>query len=365
MLGVPADREPSETPEVAAGPGPASPAPPCSQGGCQPLPLLRGCEEVSRGVDYCTVSLPSGIAESLMRSPPVGRIEHVADGKGMRGYRQSAEYLVLGGSIWRRWEPISGSPTWGTAYETWEASGAAGAILAEWMVPYAAEVRTTRLDLAMDVACDDHLTPGQVIAPIADPEWNTDRGTRVRHKADGPEREWVWYVGARSSERMLRVYRKDLDQPMLYGGDVGPVMRVELELKKPLAHPMLEAWGRDEPSGWGAFGRHVYDLTGRQLVPISDLPAVERRSNVEALQSVLAFFEQHGGALDDMIGSGIDVCELAAVRSARPVKDSGQRARQKKRRIGIFGLVEQFGGVEQLQQYLREQLLQRSNEPTG
>ena len=352
----------------AAGPmrspaaGSDKPGPPLAhRGGVNLMPDGKAASEAWRGVDAFTVTLPTTLAVPMLESPPLGEFHHLQDGTSMRGGHRTAEYRMMGGSMWRRWEPWSASPRWGTDYEIWEATGAAGAVLADWLAPHADQVRSSRIDLAVDLVCSSELTPGEVVAPLNVGGWQTETGHAINHRARGTEAHWVWYVGSRSSERMLRFYRKDLDQPLLYPGLSCGIFRVELELKKPLSHPMFSAWSRDDVSAFAAYGRHVHEMTGRQLVPIGDLPPVDRQSNVEVLQTVLALIEQHGATIDQMHQEGIDLVELAAIRAARPVKDKGQRSRRLRKALDLRMLREGFGSVDALQTYLADVLLERNN----
>jgi len=351
-IGDAAGVQPSRMPEASAGQRPA-PTPPSSKGGCQPRERLLEGVEVSRCVDYLTVSLPTSLAQAVVRP----EVRQVGDWTARRFFGRACEHLCPGGSVWWKEDPISPSSRWGTDYTVLEASGAGGAWLADRLAQHRSEINPTRLDLAVDVLCDRSLSPGDVVAPLDVGELKTASGFGIRYRAAGEPQTWPWWVGARQSGRMLRFYRKDLESPLLYPGIGSGVMRVELEVKEGPCKPLYDCWAIHEPSAWGAYGRHVYDMTGREFVPISDLPAVEKKPNVEALQQVIQFIEQHGNTLDAAIAAGIDVVELAAVRAARPVKDKGQKSRQIKRRLDIGRLPEAFGGIEQLQDFLREQIM--------
>ena len=330
--------------------------PPSSKGGCQRVQALVEGPVVRRGVDYATYSLTTELADSVLGNE--GR--QVGDWVPKRFFGRASEFMVPGGSVWWKREPVSPSKRWGSQYDVIEASGAAGAWLAERLASHVAEVNCTRFDLAVDVQVDGELSPGDVVRPLsvtgeAD-GLQTETGFSIDFRAKGPAREWPWWVGRRGSGRMLRVYRKDLENPLLYPDDVGAVMRFELELLDPSAHITFQRWTVDEPSTWAAYGRHVYDMTQRELLPIGDLPDVPTRPAVEACQTVLQLIEQHGHTLDAAIAAGIDVVELAAARSARPVRDRGQKSRQNKRRMAIAMLADAFGGIDQLQSFLLEQV---------
>jgi len=122
---------------------------------------------------------------------------------------------------------------------------------------------------------------------------------------------------------------------------------------------MFAAWARDSTSSWAAWGRHLYDMTGCELLPIGDLPPVERAANVEVLQTMLEMIEQYGPYMDMAMQAGIDLSTLAGIRSDRKAPNRMTKARRRSRRAAFDVLLE-YMGAEAVQQYLADRLLQRN-----
>lgn len=288
-------------------------------------------------------------------------MRHVGPGSGKAdGFRSSEVYQVLGGTLYRRRDAVSSSRRWGRSYESWEASGHAGGILADWLAPHADEVRVSRLDMAVDLSCSSTLSPREVFAEFADLEaWKAPGGGDVGVRGNGHPTKHTYYIGQHGAPRSLRMYRKDIQSPMLYGDSETHVMRVELELAKPNAHPMYEAWARDDVSAWAGWARHLYDMTERELLPIGDLPPVERAANVEVLQTMLEMVEQYGPYMDMAHEAGIDLVSLAKIRSDRKAPNRMTRARQAVRRAA-FDVLMDYMGADAIEQYISDRLLQRN-----
>lgn len=340
--------------------GPRLGPPDANRGGVTPFEGLEAAWEAWRGVDYCTATIPVGLAESIIAAPP-GPIRHMGAGSGKaEGFRASEVYQILGGTLYRRVDAVSPSKRWGRAYESWEASGAAGGVLAEWLAPHATELRVSRLDMAVDVSCSAKLSPRDVFAGFADLEaGKAPGGGDVAVRGKGHHTNHTYYVGQHGAPRSLRMYRKDIQSPMLYGDHDINIMRVELEFSKPNAHPMFAAWARDDVSAWAAWGRHLYDMTGCELLPIGDLPPVERAANVEVLQTMLEMVEQYGPYMDMAHEAGIDLVSLAKIRSDRKSPNRMTKARKASRRAAFDILVE-YMGADAIERYIADRLLQRN-----
>lgn len=322
-----------------------------------------GRELLWKGVDFFGATVPPGIAASL-----VDHMVQCTDGKALRGFERSAEYLCPGGKLWRRWEPVTASPRWGKAYEYLEAAASPSEWLAERLAASVSEIRSTRLDLATDWIADGCPAPVDLVRQFADHNNRTRNGVVCHVRGGGPDWKHTWYVGAPGAERRLRIYRKDVEDPGLYfepdpDGEYRQgvaIMRVELELRTPHAHPMYELWSAGEPATWSAFGRHFFDLTGATLpLPVGDIPPVERRSNVEAIQTLFHLFRSYAPQLDTMYEVGFDVGEIARFVAEKP-QDRSNAKRRKRWKRSLQAAIDTHG-IEGLQEYLRTMLLRGVN----
>jgi len=118
----------------------------------------------------------------------------------------------------------------GTALSTWVASndGADSLSLLGYLLAFRINARITRIDCALDTfdihihTFRDAARSGQIVTP----------GKTVRYLESFSDAGDTLYVGSRTSDRMLRVYNKSVEQ----GSDLPIWTRVELEIKGELAN---------------------------------------------------------------------------------------------------------------------------------
>jgi|GEM_PF-5820759 len=297
--------------------------------------------------------MPTHVAAGLLADMPP---ELVEDGKPSQGFARSQRVPLLGGYAWRRYEPHQPSKRFGMDYESWEASGFPASDLAARV--RASEVQCTRLDLAWDHHVPDSVSAGSVVEPLADAQMLAPGGAEIGTYGRGDRSTWTWYVGARAASRMLRVYRKDQQDPsstiaLVYKH----VLRVELQLRKPDAHPIYQAIQRDPASGWGAASAHVYEMTQRVVDSISDIPEVEAPAEVEAHQALLEVIYQHGPVLQAAREAGVDVDSLVDARCEDLSRKTRWRAAK---RLGEFVAMGPDGATLYVLQLLRARLRRRT-----
>jgi len=122
------------------------------------------------------------------------------------------------------------------------------------------------------------------------------------------------YIGARESQRRIRVYRKDL-QDTMWQGLYGPTLRVELQLRKDQARLWWMRWQRSTADGHALAAAHVAQMTGVQL--LADLAAIPEAVQPEAADfagELFQFLQQHGARVDAWMGAGVDLRRLASDR---------------------------------------------------
>lgn len=212
----------------------------------------------SQAVDFLTASLPTSAALSLVK---VTRI--LQEGNARPGFKRSQERECLGGSCWRRFEPHQPSKLHGLDYESWEFAGQVASTYARLMRDGGEVARPSRGDVAWDyqvrpdVAAEDL---ARLMAPAAEA-----RGIEISRS--GPERRDTWYIGKRGSDRMIRIYRKDL-QDETVAHTIGPVLRVELQLRGDAAAAWWMAYVGSDVQGFKVAAAHVVEMTN--LTPVID-----------------------------------------------------------------------------------------------
>lgn len=270
-------------------------------------------------MDFLTVSMGEEDA-AFMRS----RSRLVEPGAGRPGFARSELRDVMGGQAWRRWEPRQPSKLWGLEYESWEASGSSA-----WGVAFdlrGRKVRPSRVDVAWDFEAFDDLTADQVAESIAAECERRGFGLGI----SGENGVNTRYIGSRKSERRIRIYRRDLKDPALAFAQ-GPILRVELVLRRDLAEAWWPVFCDDLDGAWAAAAAHVYEMTGRAVQPeIGQIPELQRVDEaVDAAQMVLQFVQQHASMIGAIQDAGVDLFTLAG--EVRSGWDRAMRSKHKRR----------------------------------
>lgn len=311
-----------------SGDGPRAGHPPVADRGGGTRGELVSGELVGGSVDWLSATLCTRSAELLL-----AETEHAEEGQPGRGFKRSELRTCFGGQGWRRWEPVQSSPRWGAEYESWEWASSS----AQWPASRLRgleDVRPSRVDVAFDFAVDDDVRAERVI----------DRKLRRsierrRHCSVGmftkDHQDVTRYVGTRSSDRSLKVYRKDLkDAAWLI--ERGHVLRVELTLRDGRARAWWDVWKCCETRGIHAAAAHVQELTGRRVLatdepvpPRLDEPGVE----AEAAQMVLEFVTQNAATLRLAADLGVDVFGLADRVAESWSKATRSRDRERRRKF--------------------------------
>lgn len=320
--------------DATGGPAaPARPDPPLLIGGLTP-------EDVGQmshvGVDFLTVTVPDQTARDLMAES----MPH-EDGYGRPGFAKSEQRLVMGGKGWRRWEPHQVSEAWGRAYESWEFSGHA----AWWPSRFLREreCRPSRIDIAWDFSVDAGYMSDDFAAAVK-PWCEAQRITMGHSGHAGIDTQ---YIGSRKSDRMVRVYRKDLQDAVL-AEILGPTLRVELVLKGDHAAAFWQVWklAGSEDEAWPAAAAVLQYMCGLAISP-GEMPQLEVPECKDQAQLVLAFLEQNCATVTALVAAGVPVVDLC--REASEGSSKRTKIRQTQR---VLELRRQ--GVEQVVQLVRD-----------
>jgi hypothetical protein len=268
---------------------------------------------------------------------------HHEDGYGRPGFARSEQRKTLGGIAWRRMDPHQASDQWGKAYESWEFSGNA----AWWPTQFlrSRERRPTRIDVAWDFSVDAGYT-ADTFHDAVEP-WCTSKG--ITTGISGHAGVNTRYIGSRKSDRMVRVYRKDLQDSIL-AEILGPTLRVELVLKGDHAAAFWQVWkdATSDDAAWPAAAAVLHHMTGLAISP-GEVPQLEVPECKDESQRLLAFVEQHGPTLVAFVDAGVpllDLCRDHSLDASKPTRmRQGKRVRELQRQ-----------GVEQVTQLVRDVL---------
>lgn len=302
-----------------AGPGAAPPNAERAAGSTQPPFANRGVDTGrygnwlgistkqildSEGFDWLTVTVPDSMSARMQAATEFGE-----EGFGRPGFGSSEQRLMFGGKCWRRFDPRGESRDFGLQYESWEFSGSVAHTAAVHLVPDG-PCRATRVDWRVDLEVDKAVMSDDVVEAMR--EHTTDH--RITTGVSGHAGVNTRYVGSRKSDRMVRVYRKDLqDQSLIYEGR--SVMRIELVLRHDLAADAFALYRSDERAGAAAFREHMRQLTGLRLGELGELPPpAPRLVDDEVASQYFKFMQMHGDQIEVFRRLGLDVSEDARER---------------------------------------------------
>jgi hypothetical protein len=263
-------------------------------------------------------------------------------GGAIRGFRQSENRALLGGWFWRRWDPVTESKMYGSAYESWEASGDAASSLAEDLqgVPGYA----TRVDIAFDYFGGEgsrlrNVKPEHVIMPQVEPssisdnpkvKMKTREGFIVGFRGEGGCN--TGYVGTRNSDRMIRIYRKDIQSPG-FEDWVGPCLRVEIELRGDHAKAWWSVFRHDRDQAMKAAAAHVEAMMGVNPMPGGTVPELQAPPELSEVDSLFHFIQSTASREEAYRASGIDVDRLRAIKVNHQGRQAMDRLEDLERRL--------------------------------
>ena len=299
--------------------------PPLLTGGARVEPLQ---ELVGGAVDFLTASVSGVTRDYLM----VESGETVEPGFGRPGFAKSERRMWFAKPCWRRWDPHQARRDWGKSYESWEWDGV-GADHAARMLAGRERVAPSRVDVRFDYACQGDFKPDDLVElmrPVADRKGLADE----RVSKDGIATR---YVGSRKGLKFIRVYRKDL-QSEVFAFHRGPLMRVELELRKEEAVAWWKPWSESPEAGLASAARIIHELTGfRPFEKVGDLPKPEADHDLDEAQQLFEFVKQYGSRMTEWIDEGVDVERLCRRAVEGASDEAKRRSGLRRQRIAQIG----------------------------
>lgn len=302
--------------------------PPLLTGG---LSLYKNLTGVS--VDYLTVTIPSRLSSRLLRRTKLER-----EGGYSEGFNQSELRLCEDGKVWRRFDPRESSNDYGREYESWKYNGPQATPAARYLRRLD-DVRPTYVDVAFDFGCRPGDTSDALLEGCR--EWYQGRGLsdgiNGNTRPDG-QTDNTRYVGSRSSERRIKIYRKDL-RSEAFGAMHGPTLRVEITLKNQHARrwwAMLTDYGFDR--AYAVAAAHIQDMSGMEChFGIDDVPELVQPPQSPAAEQLCNTLRQCSGTLRAALESGIDVLDLVHCMTDAAGDRTAARIAAKKREFDAVG----------------------------
>jgi hypothetical protein len=295
---------------------------------------LIGCN-----VDFLTATMSPGMDAHLLALTDPDEA-----GNPGRGFARSEKRVCIGGTCWRRWEPYQPSRSFGTDYSSWEWAGGGSRHYADILAtgrtgpspagtpPVRPSPRASRIDIAFDFSCPDSFTSDQLVAPLEDAEkpGHTQDGLIMRIAGGGGVH--TRYLGALSSPKMIRVYRKDL-QLSTWAEMFGPTLRVELVLKDDYAAALLRIIGTHGlKHAYAVAAGHVATMTGWHLIEEpADVPEIVQPEGRDLAERLLPLFQQYGQLLATLDDAGLPVLDLCRCRCG----SKASRSRLRKLKDGL------------------------------
>lgn len=281
-------------------------------------------------LDFLTLSVGEDVAADL-----VAATEPREEGGRRPGFRMSELRECLGGTCWRRWEPVSASKRWGFAYESWEWASD----VAHWAVHHHTGYvpkggRASRVDVAWDVVGPGAMTADRLVEVLGVERFAESRGISMGVSGQGGIN--TRYVGAATSDRRVRMYRRDLHEGGSFMGEL-PEVRVELVLRGEPARAWFELLERDRDAAWDGASAHLADMTGIEFGRVGEIPTIEPEPERDEAQAVFQFLLQHGDMVQAWLDAGLD---LADVNRSLPRRACRMRSSRARRRAARFASVD-------------------------
>lgn len=317
----------------------------CSTGqntGGQPPHTNRGVVNYNTltnvSVDWLTVSIGNKQADRFRAYTVLSQ-----PGYPSEGFARSERRIFDGGKCWRRWDPNQEMNGHGYAYESWVFSGPV-ATPASKLLLHADTTRPSRLDVAFDFSCHADYTSDQVI----DETWDHFTRKRITCGISGHAGIHTRYIGSRTSERMIRIYRKD-KQDEAYASLYGPTMRIELVLKGKHAAAI---WDSARTKGvdtiYSVAAAHLEDMTGIAAFPtIDDVPEIVHVAATDQGGRLATNIMQNASWIVMCAELGIDVNELARMHMLNSTPQAISRMDKRKKEV-------QQQGVDQVRSIARQ-----------
>jgi len=261
---------------------------------------------MSAGCDWLSTTMPtaSGCELQSILSDVDPTIQHP-----WKGYQKHEARKTLGGFCHRHWGPYTPSKEWGSDYESWIWTGQTALSAGAFVRDVKGAIKATRLDCAFDFACEAGLAPAAVVEGWAS-TWRDVRGLTPGMSGEGhDDRAYTAYIGGKTSDVRVRVYRKDIESPSDYPA---PTMRVEIVLKGEQCAKAFERMFLESDQACIRYCASLLErATGFVAVPSDGrIPEREPREKVMIAESIAALIDQWGPVLHAVRVLGVDLGAL-------------------------------------------------------
>jgi hypothetical protein len=305
------------------------------------------------GCDWLSLSV---FGESIASLEQYSVVKNDKDAPTFMGFKMHELRAFIGSTADRHYMPHSKSPKHGHRYELWnwrgeQARSIGPAISGGWWQTINDTVakgdldrdsavktegmRATRVDIAFDLHCTAECRPVDLRDGCAD-VWRVERGMQGEIGGQDGTPEHTAYIGGRSAERRIRIYRKDIESPWMYDGM--HVMRVELVLKEQFAREAFWTMLSGEQAFLEAAAAHIEDMTGMRVAPVvGEIPTREAKEMPELAAAVAAMIRQYGPLLFILKETGTSVDRLVSHRVNGLSRTSRWRLKKKLKQARAAG----------------------------
>jgi len=280
----------------------------CEQGENTPLPegMAAVGKVLSCDVDFLSVTVSH--AEDLGGDGACLLAHTTLVRKGGAKHFGASETRSLDGKagILRKMQPSIASKRWGMKYECWEFPGVASSRVVQLLAGRGG-AKCSRIDVCFDLPCHPDFTADHW-AELVKPH---HEHLGFKDGVVGVGGVNTRYIGVQSSDKQIRIYRKDLKDPA-FAEFVGPTLRVEIVFRADQAVLFWQLFQSDPEVAKLAASSVIHAMTGFQPLPgHAEFPVFVRPEPFDEAQKVLVFVRQNGPQALAWHDAGIDVVALA------------------------------------------------------
>lgn len=280
------------------------------------------------GIDYLTLTVPTAGGQVLEACTV-----HAEPGYAKDGFHRSEVREGMGGRCFRRWDPRQPSNAEGYRYESWLWSGphaAEGARAAR----YIDGARPSRVDVAFDFSCDQGDRSDDVLEACRLHFTKQGYTAGIAGQAEVNTR----YIGSSTSDRRIRIYRKDLEDET-WRAVYGPTMRIELVLKEDHAKAWWVKYAEGgEVLGYSIAAGHIEHIAGQRVSDTpGDIPELVTIAEADAASRLAQNIKQNASWIHAACAAGVDVKQLVDQVVERQGKVAKSRRLRRQREIEAAG----------------------------
>lgn len=297
----------------------------------------------SKGIDWLSLSVSTSSALHLLeRTKKLDGPPKYFKGFGIHELRE-----CWGGQCQRHYGPHSKSLKWGKDYELWSWTGENARSSFEYtsgqcsgVLPNLREIKgakCTRVDVAFDIRCTKDVSPTDIVNACR--ETIESQGIKCGTYSEGDIVAETRYIGTSTSERRIRIYRKDIQSPTLITLDASesgkdyyempPRLRIELVLKRDMAEALYKVSIENEEEAYRIAAQHIYEMCG---IVLSDdmgaVPKIPKSEDSGLAEKIAHMVNQYGEVLDLIDNKGVSLKTLLSCRRNKISRMSLHRAKK-------------------------------------